>query len=508
MQKENFLLCIICLLLFTGCFTTKNFDPSKKFSKEQLQQDYTLLRNILEKKHPALYWYTSKDSMNYYFDSIYHVISDSMTELQFGWKVLAPLTNKIHCGHTSFSMSKGWNKSMRGKRVPSFPLFLKIWGDTMVVTGNLNRKDSLFKRGTIITSVNGISNKELISHMMQYFPLDGYSDNVNYVRLSSNFPLYHRYIFGIYNNYSIGYIDSKGNQKIAFIPMYNPVADTAWRRQRMIQPEKPSRKKIKKESVESARSLIIDTTISTATIVLNTFSNGESLHLRSFIKQSFKKISQQNVKHLIIDLRSNGGGDVPIYVQLLKYIRHTEFKVADTAYAVAKNLSPFSTYIKERLLNNLTLLLLTRKHSDGNYHFGYWERHLYHPKSNNHFNGQVYVLTNGPTFSASTLFCTAVKGQQNVKLIGEETGGGWHGNSGIMIPDITLPITQLRVRLPLFKIVQYNHVPKNGRGVMPDIYIPPTVEGVRKNIDRKMQVVKEMIRNSNKADTIKLSTAN
>ena len=50
MQKENFLLCIICLLLLTGCFTTKNFDPSKKFSKEQLQQDYTLLRNILEKK--------------------------------------------------------------------------------------------------------------------------------------------------------------------------------------------------------------------------------------------------------------------------------------------------------------------------------------------------------------------------------------------------------------------------------------------------------------------------
>jgi C-terminal processing protease CtpA/Prc len=120
----------------------------------------------------------------------------------------------------------------------------------------------------------------------------------------------------------------------------------------------------------------------------------------------------------------------------------------------------------------------------------------------------VYVLTSGPTFSASTLFCNAVKGQQNVKLIGEETGGGWHGNSGILIPDITLPITKLRVRLPLFKIVQFNHVPKNGRGVMPDIYIPPTLEGVRKNEDRKMQTVKEMIRVSNNADSIKLSNEN
>ena len=496
------------MLLFTGCFSTKKFDATKKFSKEQLQKDYTLLRNILEKKHPALYWYTPKDSMNYYFDSIYHVISDSMTELQFGWKVLAPLTNKIHCGHTSFGMSKSWNKNIRGKRVPSFPLFLKIWGDTMVLTGNLHRKDSLFKRGTLITSVNGVSNKELISQMMQYLPLDGYSDNVNYIRLSSNFPLYHRYIFGIYNNYSVGYIDANGIKKTAFLPMYNPLLDTTWRRQRLVKVQRPSRKKIKNERVESARTLIIDTALSTATIVLNTFSNGESLHLRSFIKESFKKISQQNIAHLVIDLRSNGGGDVPIYVKLLQYIRHTKFKVADTAYAVAKNLSPFSANIKQGFFNNLTLLFLTRKHADGNYHFGYWERHWYHPKSNRHFNGQVYVLTSGPTFSASTLFCNAVKGQQNVKLIGEETGGGWHGNSGILIPDITLPITKLRVRLPLFKIVQFNHVPKNGRGVMPDIYIPPTLEGVRKNEDRKMQTVKEMIRVSNNADRIKLSNEN
>jgi C-terminal processing protease CtpA/Prc len=111
------------------------------------------------------------------------------------------------------------------------------------------------------------------------------------------------------------------------------------------------------------------------------------------------------------------------------------------------------------------------------------------------------VLINGPTFSASTLFCNAVKGQKNITLVGEETGGGWHGNSGIMIPDITLPITKLRMRLPLFKIVQYNHVTKDGRGVSPDIFIPPTVEGVRKNIDRKMEIVKAIIRKE--AATIK-----
>ena len=50
------------------------------------------------------------------------------------------------------------------------------------------------------------------------------------------------------------------------------------------------------------------------------------------------------------------------------------------------------------------------------------------------------------------------------------------------------------MRLPFFRIVQFNHVPKDGRGVLPDIYIGPTVESVMKGEDRKMMVVREMIR--------------
>src|SRR5665647_1850748 len=142
MKSTNIFLGLLFCIALTSCSVSKNYSADKKYPKEKLQKDYTLLRNILEKKHPSLYWYTSKDSMDYYFNEGYRNISDSMTELQFGWKILAPLTNKIHCGHTSFNMSKGWNKFIRNKRIPSFPLYLKIWKDTMVVTANLNHKDT------------------------------------------------------------------------------------------------------------------------------------------------------------------------------------------------------------------------------------------------------------------------------------------------------------------------------------------------------------------------------
>ena len=109
-------------------------------------------------------------------------------------------------------------------------------------------------------------------------------------------------------------------------------------------------------------------------------------------------------------------------------------------------------------------------------------------------NGNLYVLTNGQTFSASSLFCNAIKGQQGITLLGEETGGGWHGNSGILIPDIKLPNTGLRVRLPLFRLVQYNHVAKTGTGVLPDVVVPTSYDALLKGIDKKMVVVMEMIK--------------
>ena len=180
-----------------SCASTKNYNPNKKYSPQQLQQDYTLLRNILEAKHPSLYWYTTRDSMDMYFDKYYNLLKDSMAEQQFGWQVVAPLIQKIHCGHTSFGRSKAYNNWVANTKLPSFPLFLKCWNDTMAVTANLNRKDSIFKRGTLISSINGIKNKQLKETMFNYMVEDGYADNVNYLRLSNNFPYYHRNVFGI-----------------------------------------------------------------------------------------------------------------------------------------------------------------------------------------------------------------------------------------------------------------------------------------------------------------------
>ena len=477
--------CVFLLPFLVSCSVSKNYNPNKKYPREELQEDFTLLRNILEEKHPSLYWYTPKDSMDGYFERGYQAIADSMTELQFGWHILAPLTTAIRCGHTGFGMSNDWNNFIKNRRIPSFPYHVKVWSDTLMVLGGLSRKDTTLKRGDFITSINGIRNADMIQTMFDFMVADGYAENVNYIRLSGSFPYFHRNIFGLYPQYFVHYSDSSGKEKSALIPYFAPSPDSL-KKDRSGQIKK--RKIPRGEKLKRIRSLEIDSNY--ALLTINRFSKG---NLGGFMRRSFRDIRKNKTKNLVIDLRTNGGGKIDKSVLLTKYLVSQPFKVADSAFSKTKNFNPYSRYISNTCENNLGLIFLTKKRGDQKYNFGFWERHYFKPKKKNHFGGNVYVLINGQTFSASTLFANAVEGQDNVLLVGEETGGGWYGNSGILIPTITLPNTKLRVRLPFFRLVQYRHVSQKGTGVIPDVYIGPNWQDILKGTDTKLEAVKKMI---------------
>ena len=479
---------IFTAFFFCSCgILRKNYNPAKKYPPETLKKDFSLLRKILEEKHPSLYWYTPKEKMDGYFNKYYADITDSMTEQQFAWHILSPVIQKIHCGHTSVSMSKAYAKWVKGKSIPAFPLYMKIWNDTMAVTANLNyRKDSVFKRGTLVTSINGIPNHLMIKYIMDFLPEDGYAENVNYIRMSANFPYFHRNIFGLGKTYTVGYLDSTGKEQKVVVPLFIPSKDSL-QKDSIIHREKihaPKEKKILED-----RSMFIDSSARFATMTVNTFAGGR---LGGFFRQSFKELKRKKIENLILDLRSNGGGRVEMSTLLTKYISRKHFKVADTLFTPVRGLGPYTKYIRGRFFNNIEMLFVSRKMKDGNYHFRHFENHLYHLKKNR-YTGNVYVLINGPTFSASALFCNAVKGQGGIKLVGEETGGGWYGNNGIMIPDIILPHTKLRVRLPIFRLVQYQHTSVKGTGIPPDISIPTNYDALLRGRDQKMEEVKKMI---------------
>jgi hypothetical protein len=80
----------------------------------------------------------------------------------------------------------------------------------MAVVANLDTTDRIFKRGTIIKSINKIPANKIINKMLLYLPEEGYAHNVNYIRISNNFPALHRNIFGLSKTYNVVYLDSIG----------------------------------------------------------------------------------------------------------------------------------------------------------------------------------------------------------------------------------------------------------------------------------------------------------
>jgi hypothetical protein len=466
------------------------FDPERKYSVPELQKDYSLFRNILEESHPSLYWFTSKDSMNYFFDYGYSQIKDSMTEPAFK-NILSYVANKVHCGHTSVRYSKKYSHYLDTAKLKVFPLAFKVWPDSAIIIGNLNRHDSLLKRGMVITGIDGYSMRQITDTFSCYLSGDGYSRNSKYQFMSNrgSFGTLYRNVFGIHDSVRVNFTNEEGITQSTVISMYDPkFSDTS--KKDTSRAAAPPRDQQRITVLNGARYIQIDTTLSSGYMTVNTFSRGN--RLRPFFRKAFRVLRERKIQNLVIDVRTNGGGDAGISTMLTRYIANKKFKLADSLYAVRRS-SQYGKYIQLQPFYWTFMQFVTHKKGDKNYHFGYFERHYFKPKKHNHFDGDVYIITGGNSFSATTLFAKVLQGQSNVKIVGEETGGGAYGNSAWMIPDVTLPVTKLRFRLPKFRLVMDQSLVKEGRGIIPDVEVAPTPETVRRGIDPKVEYVRKMI---------------
>ncbi len=104
----------------------------------------------------------------------------------------------------------------------------------------------------------------------------------------------------------------------------------------------------------------------------------------------------EGLKGVIIDIRNNGGGS------------------SGNAYALASCFSDSSwTYGKNRV-----------KTGPGPDDFSPWNTLSVHPRSGKRFSGEVVLLCNRNSYSASNLFALMMKSLPNVTLAGDNSGGG------------------------------------------------------------------------------------
>jgi hypothetical protein len=481
---------ITILLGLLGCGGSRHtFNPNQKFSPEELKEDFDIGWNTYQKNHPSLYWYHTKDSVDGQFAKVRESLTDSLTEAEFRLR-LSFAVAAIRCGHTSVLTSKGYRKYAQKAKEPSFPLQVKVWGtDSMVVLNNLFGDTLPIKRGTIITAIDQVPASVFINQMKQYAYTDGFSDGFKELQISSGFPARFKWLYGLKNEYNFSYIDSSGNKATNRLAIYDPAkADSLRKLQKDSLSEKPvaAKKTVKKPGYGK---FIIDSSGLFALMELNNFSHHKVPHL---IRSGFKKTKAAGIQSFVLDLRANGGGKIDNCTLLTKYVINRPFRVADSVWAKDLKLA-YPQHTQMAWVYQYFRWAFAKKQSDGLWHNGQSERKMYKPKKKNHFDGTLYVLTGGATFSASSLFLSKIYQQPNVVVVGEETGGGARGNTAVFIPKVTLPNTGVQIRLPLFRLISDITIPENGRGIQPSVEVYPDSWHIANGMDKKMEKVKSLI---------------
>lgn len=125
-----------------------------------------------------------------------------------------------------------------------------------------------------------------------------------------------------------------------------------------------------------------------------------------------------------------------------------------------------------------------------------WSKTAYCGKiRKNGYSGKVAVLIDESTISFAEYFTMALKTIPNVQLIGSHTAGADGSNDRLVLPgDITTSFSNEAVYYPDGNTTQR-------KGILPDIEVLPTIEGVRMHQDEVLEkavgVLSENKRNSN-----------
>lgn len=459
-QTVTFFLTFIVSLNLSFGQTTNNQEVT--FLPDELKADIKYLKTKLENNHPNLYLYTSKSIVDNVFDSLENSILNPLTELEF-YKHLTIISSIIKDGHTIILPSAEITNSQNSSH--NFLPYHFVILHNQLFLDMLYTNDISIPLGSEIISINNVDAGEIIKQLTERQVRDG--NNLTYPLwiLSNYFRQYYSFIFGHPAKYLISYkINGQINETlIKALPK-----DSIYFYRQKNYPNKTF-SNLPNEGLK----LKIENDNKYAILTIKDFHNDV---LKKEYKQTFDKvvasyfeqINNSKTENLILDLRNNQGGDIENGVYLLSYLLDKPFSVVQEYNCVENN---------------------EVQHCNGP------SLGQHNPKTSN-FNGKLYVLINGGSFSNSGIVSSCLQANNRATFIGQETGGNPNVIAGF-IKEIKLPTTKIQVQIPTKQFVITDKTNNNGHGVMPTRFVEPKLNDILENKDTELDYTIDLISKTN-----------
>jgi hypothetical protein len=483
---------IAALLATTPAFAGEV--PNPMLTPAQAASDVALLRRALETIHPGLYRYVPKAAVDASFARLEAAAQAPVSTLALH-REIARLVASIHCDHSKPELPDAieqWRKTNASHLPFRFRL---IEGRMIVLSGAL-------PMGAEITAINGRPVPQILNAVAPLVAYDGDTDQAVSVKIADDSDLggsdldeYWPGLFGAPQQWDIAWkLPGDASGKTSQLA---PISFNQWTR--LDAPDGKYRN-------EFYNGISWRMAGKTARLKIDTFVNYRNpVAATPFLGGFFKAMKAAGTDHLILDLRSNGGGSTDPTIALARHLLDAPFTLTRLIRAKTIRFGDLPDHIEvwgDRAAVFNPPASAYRPTDDG-----LLERiptgsdeaddddstieHQPLPAAQR-FTGRLTVLTGPQNGSGATMTIAWLKDRRDVTLVGEDTSGSAEGPTAGNLFNLVLPASGIRVRVPQFKSFTNIKAFTPRRGVATDVLVVPTLADFEAGRDRVVEVARSL----------------
>lgn len=481
---------ITVVLLACSAVAPAQEHPFTGFTKEAFIADFRLAMDILRSQHPNPYKFIDSASYARKVDSLLTLMAKQKDVAACNQFSPIGLIRDVHT-NLSYSEENGRELYSKTNFLP-FPVIIEK-GKIFV-----NIKGDAIPFGAEIVSINGMHAKALLDATAS----SAYSDGFIATGTDRMYPEFQA-------KFSMLASDCKTFEVTYLLPGSNSVKKISLPYSNATQAYHARNKAVLPFNMLQRAYAVYrnyDDRTRTGVLTVNSFNLQEAFAYKEF-SEFFKEVNKRQFKNVIIDIRSNGGGNPAISALLYSFLSDKPFRnvynyrtktidITYPEYAIADGRK-----ISDEDIRNQKNFLYQRFDKDTSTGFYVGNARLKEgqlenfPPDKDAFNGKVYVLTGGGTVSAATYFASLVQKNKRGEIIGKETGSGEQSTTAAWFLTYMLPETKSILTVPMSELYFFNAATDNGRGVLPDREVPleKFISYVRAGADPEITYTLELI---------------